>query len=250
MRNFDLDDFSGSFNNAKGVFAVIHFNDGKEKEAFDLLKKRSFEFLRNGKLALIIHDKDKEKDGTPKTPHIHVMFESLEGHSKQTWIGLFADALNVKREAVGVRALGSIRGALRYLVHVDFPDRYQYPREEAFCSEPELFDLALAPLSKEPSYDELMACNSRKEIYEMVGLTKFAKASKARDELMLELRKHEFLEAEFDALLDDLAAFVADPRYAGTGIPQTELQKVLTSTSDKFKVALGKIYPEYREVKK
>lgn len=246
MRNFDLDDFNGTFNNAKGVFAVIHFNDGKQKEAFDLLRKRSFEFLREGKLALIIHDKDVEKDGKPKTPHIHILFESLEGHSKQTWIGMFAEALNVAREAVGVRPLGSIRGALRYLVHVDFPDRYQYPREEAFCSCPDEFDKALAPLQKEPSYDDLMGCNSKKQLYEMVGMGKFAKALKAREELMYEARFHDFLEAEFDEILDTLAEFVADPKYAGQGIPQTELQKALTSASNKFKIALGKIYPEIK----
>lgn len=72
-----------------------------------------------------LHDKDINKDGTLKKPHIHVMlmFDSVKTRKQ-------AEKIFKKISGVGAEAVNSPRAYARYLCHLDNPDKAQYPIEE------------------------------------------------------------------------------------------------------------------------
>lgn len=214
---FDYEDFGGNFNNGKNIFAVVHFNDGKEKEALSILSKRSLDCLKGGFLAFILHDKDMEGD-TPKTPHVHIVLESYKGQSKQNWITELAEGFGVSREAVGVKALGSRRGAVRYLTHIDFKDKYQYDPSEVITSSQSIVDACFAPVkSSNPTYDELMACNTAKDIYDLVGLSAYPKAKKAWEELNEDHTRKNYYYQQYALVMSRLVDMVMNDNIRKTG---------------------------------
>lgn len=68
-----------------------------------------------------LHDKDIDKDGKLKKPHWHVIF-IFDGPHSYDQMKEISDSVNA---APPVRVL-NVRGAVRYLIHVDDPDKYQY----------------------------------------------------------------------------------------------------------------------------
>ena len=87
------------------------------------------------KCAYVLHDKDvyevgHEKAGQPKPPHWHV-FVKLRYPQKICHI---ASWYNVKQNYIE-RIKGKFSDALKYLIHENAPEKYQYPVEEVKCSE-------------------------------------------------------------------------------------------------------------------
>lgn len=70
--------------------------------------------------AYILHDSDVDADGNPKKPHYHFYGKSSD---KLTASGI-AYRVNVPESAC--RVVSSWKGALRYLVHADNPEKHQY----------------------------------------------------------------------------------------------------------------------------
>lgn len=75
-----------------------------------------------------LHDKDVNPDGTPKKPHWHIilMFGTMKSYSQVKEV---ADLLY----APIPQKVQSIKGAVRYLVHTDNPEKFQYKREDIKC---------------------------------------------------------------------------------------------------------------------
>lgn len=72
------------------------------------------------------HDKDINPDGTEKKPHWHVVFvfDNVKGkHQVQ-------DISNECLSGVLVQRVESISGMIRYLTHMDNPEKYQYNKED------------------------------------------------------------------------------------------------------------------------
>lgn len=81
---------------------------------------------QTSKYALILHDKDVNDDGTLKKPHFHVVIK-YGGQRRLSSVeneyfkyGLEKRFCNTCNE----------RAMLRYLTHIDYPDKYQYSRED------------------------------------------------------------------------------------------------------------------------
>lgn len=70
--------------------------------------------------AYILHDKDIDADGNPKKPHYHFYGKSSD---KLTSSGI---AYRVHVPESACRVVSRWKGALRYLVHADNPEKYQY----------------------------------------------------------------------------------------------------------------------------
>ena len=68
----------------------------------------------------ILHDKDLNDDGSPKKSHYHVYGKLDTPRTPQT----VANALGVG--VASLRAVSSWRSAVRYSVHLDHPEKYQY----------------------------------------------------------------------------------------------------------------------------
>lgn len=75
-----------------------------------------------------LHDSDVNADGSLKKPHWHVMlsYDSLKTPEQATEI---ASAVN----GTIVQIVQSPRALVRYFVHMDNPDKYQYNRSDIVC---------------------------------------------------------------------------------------------------------------------
>lgn len=76
-------------------------------------------------IASPLHDKDVNPDGTKKKPHWHVIL-TFENKKSFHQIKAIADKLN----APIPQACESLRGYVRYLVHTDNPEKYQYSKAD------------------------------------------------------------------------------------------------------------------------
>lgn len=207
-------DYNATFNNAKNIFAEIHFNNGKEKEGLALLAKPSLWTFKVSKSAYILHDKDIEENGEPKCPHIHFMFEAEESHSKQSWIDLlfemFKPFCGDNREAVTVTVTQYERGALRYLLHADNSDKAQYERSRCISTPAEWLDEALKPEPNvNPTWDDLLQCHSRHELFDMVGPSNYSRMLKAWEDAQMDAKK--------ESMHDDAAAAFYELRAYAKG---------------------------------
>lgn len=68
-----------------------------------------------------LHDKDINPDGTPKKPHWHILL-IFEGKKSYEQIKEITDKLN----APIPQKTASARGLVRYMVHMDNPEKFQY----------------------------------------------------------------------------------------------------------------------------
>lgn len=72
-----------------------------------------------------LHEFDLNPDGETKKPHIHIVL-SFEGKKS------FDHVLDIAKSVNGSNPIKveSIRGYVRYLIHIDNPEKYQYPYQE------------------------------------------------------------------------------------------------------------------------
>lgn len=75
-----------------------------------------------------LHDKDVNSDNTPKKPHWHIilMYGSKKSYSQVKEV---AEILH----APIPQKVQNTKGAVRYLVHTDNPEKYQYDKSEIVC---------------------------------------------------------------------------------------------------------------------
>lgn len=72
-----------------------------------------------------LHDKDFNPDGTFKKPHWHVML-SADGPITLKAVSKIVEPLNVPAP----QKVSSGRGLIRYMIHLDNPEKYQYSKDE------------------------------------------------------------------------------------------------------------------------
>lgn len=70
--------------------------------------------------AYILHDSDVDADGNPKKPHFHFYGKSADKLTAS------AIAYRVHVSESACRVVSCWKGALRYLVHADNPEKHQY----------------------------------------------------------------------------------------------------------------------------
>lgn len=72
-----------------------------------------------------LHDKDTNADGTPKKAHWHIVitFEGVKSYEQ-------VEEISAALHAPIPQRIESIRGAVRYLAHMDNPDKAQYDRKD------------------------------------------------------------------------------------------------------------------------
>lgn len=72
-----------------------------------------------------LHDKDKNEDGTAKKPHYHILisFDSVKSYEQ---IKAITDSLH---QPIPIPCQ-SPKGLVRYMIHLDNPDKYQYDRSK------------------------------------------------------------------------------------------------------------------------
>jgi len=72
-----------------------------------------------------LHDKDVNPDGEVKKPHWHILL-TFEGNKSYQQVKEIADKLN----APIPQRVESARGMVRYMIHMDNPEKYQYSKSK------------------------------------------------------------------------------------------------------------------------
>lgn len=218
-----------TFNNAKNVAIVISLGDEKSPRQSHLLKLLECKttMLSNGqdvlghsltglgKYAYILHEKDLKEDNNPKTPHIHLVLTSDKGASSNTWIKALSEVLDVEKEAISVEPVRSLNSALRYLLHLDNPEKHQYEKEAIHSNMGKALEDALS--YHDITLEGLKKCSTASEYLTYVGLDNYSKYRMAWKDLLeesSEMRKTKNLYSSFmqDAMsvVDEMGAYLAD----------------------------------------
>ena len=77
-----------------------------------------------------LHDKDKDEQGNLKKPHYHVMMRFCEGKTVKT----VAKDLQLPENVIERPKKGGFRGGVKYLIHANAKDKYQYDKGIIFGS--------------------------------------------------------------------------------------------------------------------
>ena len=104
------------------VWADVIYLDSAPENWVDILIEMGLIF------AYILHDKDINPDGTPKKPHYHLLL-FFDGKKSFEQIKEITDVLN----APNPQRVKNPKGMVRYLIHMDNPEKFQYKREDIKC---------------------------------------------------------------------------------------------------------------------
>lgn len=80
--------------------------------------------------AFIYHDKDKNPTGEQKKPHFHVLL-CYDGPTTYSSVKELGEKIGCANGIV--QPVGSVRGMIRYFVHLDNPEKYQYNECDIQC---------------------------------------------------------------------------------------------------------------------
>ena len=72
-----------------------------------------------------LHDKDSNGDGEKKKEHYHILL-TFDGPVTSNQVNKIVDPLNTPKP----KKVGSARGLVRYMAHLDNPEKYQYPIDD------------------------------------------------------------------------------------------------------------------------
>lgn len=102
------------------VWALIVYPESAPKNWRDILDGYHVPWIESP-----LHDKDKNPDGTTKKPHWHIMLK-FEGKKSYQQVKEIADSI----KAPIPQKVASPVGQVRYMIHMDNPEKYQYKRED------------------------------------------------------------------------------------------------------------------------
>ena len=124
---------------------------------------------------LIRHYADLNENGELKREHYHAVIRLSKRIRKMTLIKLLSEALNISSNMISCEILYNKRAAIRYLIHLDNPEKYQYEELNIFTNnDSALFNILhydISNLDTEQLIDIVKNCKGDKlEIMRVLGL--------------------------------------------------------------------------------
>lgn len=159
------------------ILLVINFEDKVINESLiDNLK--SWLETNTKQYAYILHDKDVLEDGSPKTPHVHVVCNM--NNSKQRIATILNDltkALEISAFLVTIDKYSSFNASLQYLIHKNNEEKHQYDINDIVTNIPKQeldlfmkYDTQSEELTAERLIDVVKKAHKRTDIMREVGL--------------------------------------------------------------------------------
>jgi len=124
----------------------------------------------------IVHDKDKNKDGTPKRTHLHVVLEYAQKRTKAAVLEELVKATGVNQEQIGIDATNSDQLLEQYLIHKNDTEKHSYDKGQIITNNVEELEKRLATPYLTPEEKEernlkaLMTVKTFKELIQITGL--------------------------------------------------------------------------------
>jgi len=136
----------------------------------DLLNRGACTFY-----AIILHDKDFDSNGELKRPHYHLVFEMSSPKGDQTIAKDMAKTLMLNINIISYACALNFCGAVRYLTHLDNPDKHSYSKSEVvyssegeyqmFVNQMDFLDLDISSL-----LNIIKSSKSLTEVYQTIGI--------------------------------------------------------------------------------
>lgn len=130
MASFDIN------KQARAWCLVIHSPDKGDEEALRSLLESLIGLWENQGLQFfaIFHNRDKQDDGTAKAVHCHVVLIAKNRVRLSSVLGL--PVKSSLPDFIGARPCSNAIGAIRYLVHLDNPEKEAYNPDEIVTNNP------------------------------------------------------------------------------------------------------------------
>lgn len=117
----------------------------------------------------ILHNHDVLDDGTFKRPHWHIVIESVTKHTTTGIVRDLADCLGVNDNRVSVRECMSLIASIRYLIHIDDPDKYCYVPFDVITTDKAKFIEALNRNDDDVTIEEVISiCRDSNDVIDVM----------------------------------------------------------------------------------
>lgn len=147
--------------------------------------------------AFIGHDKDINDDGQPKFRHIHLVIILKDGLRPRlsTLLNALAKVCELPNEDIDIDQIDNITKCVRYLNHIDYPNKYQYDLNDINTNRFEelksYFEIDLDNQYYTASYliNLIKNCSySNHEILKQLGIKHYLKLRNVINDLIKEFR--------------------------------------------------------------
>lgn len=153
--------------------------------------------------ATIIHDQDKEEDGTPKLIHVHAVLEFFDnGETLKDMLQEICELIDAEAEQVSIETSNNPYLIVQYLKHNGKPEKHQYDESLILTNDSQelanrLHQEYVKPV--DPVQEAVKSSDTLMTLMDQIGLEK---ANKYRG-LWKELHAESQLIASFQRLKDD-----------------------------------------------
>lgn len=198
----------------KNEFNILNIPNGMSENEFfkrfanmlDVMEMSGYRY------AWIFHDKDKYEDGTPKTPHVHLVLLGVKRVRLETNLYRIADAMGYSSideiNTIQMGSCESVELSIQYLTHKNHPNKYQYDIAECHydITEKDFIDYFNAEIDKEITarylFDLVKDGYSDIEIMFKIGVGRYHLFKGAIADIRYALARTPNLTSEFLASVD------------------------------------------------
>lgn len=124
-----------------------------------------------------LHDSDLDENGELERPHWHIALDLRTRHTKQGIINILARCLSVAKERVSVRECRSLTRSIRYLMHMDNPEKTPYLPSDVITNDKSGLIQAMSCSSDDLNFTDLItaikASKSPVELINRIGLRNY-----------------------------------------------------------------------------
>lgn len=125
----------------------------------------------------VLHDNDTLEDGSPKRPHIHLVLECSTRHTFLGAMRSICSAFLVQQERVSVRECKQLPMMIRYLMHMDDPEKSPYVPFDVVTNDPAQLNSAILSPAQELDIETLVThikkSDNPLELARRIGLKNF-----------------------------------------------------------------------------
>lgn len=141
---------------------------------------RDYFSLSGAKFWMARHDSDTNEDGTNKRLHLHCVVHL--GVSRRSYLQIIKELSSwtgICADAVSAESVNNLEGCLRYLLHLDNPEKFQYEKRIVTSNALETFDNALAAVEVYSATNLIALCESCKfdkiAVLRTIGIERYQK---------------------------------------------------------------------------
>lgn len=153
-------------------------------KAKDVLLVDVLAFLQKmGKYYAITHNKDYTPEGELKRVHHHIVLIVHDKIRKSTLINKISKALDISPQVITIEPIIDLNSSIRYLLHLDNPEKQLYPPFEIETNDRYGLELSLAYMPNSLTPDTMLAIvytakANKFQILKAIGMDNYVKYEK------------------------------------------------------------------------